>query len=357
MRITRKFKQLTSFTYPFGTESLLEKYLPRNIQKDEWDNYYLQIGDRPSTMFTCHLDTSCGVKEKVNHVFEGDFIKTDGTTILGADDKAGMIVLLYMIENNIPGLYYFFVGEEVGCVGSGKLSRNWFSSQFSDYITKVVSFDRRGTTSVITEQFYGVCCSDEFANELCNRLNNTDYDLEFKPDPTGIFTDSAKFTSIVSECTNISVGYYNEHSGLEFQDIDFLKRLCKAVCEIDWETLPVVREFHYFDDDYINDIGWEYDINDEWSSELYSYFNTGEDEESQKMYISKSQVDNEKQLIRSWLLQSDIYPGLTDLYWDGNSLYVESETNYEFLANRIELLEMIPELGEVSSSKVRLKLD
>jgi hypothetical protein len=27
-----------------------------------------------------------------------------------------------MIENKIPGLYYFFLGEEVGCVGSRKVA-------------------------------------------------------------------------------------------------------------------------------------------------------------------------------------------------------------------------------------------
>jgi hypothetical protein len=356
MRISRKFKQLTSFTYPFGTEKLLENYLPQQIHKDEFDNYYLQIGENPTTMFTCHLDTSCGAREKVNHVIEGDFIKTDGSTILGADDKAGMIVLLYMIENQVPGLYYFFVGEEVGCVGSGKLSRNWLSTDFSKYITKVVSFDRRGTTSVITEQLFGVCCSDEFAKELCDRLNNTELELEYKPDPTGIYTDSAKFTSLVPECTNISVGYYNEHTTREVQDIEFLKRLCKAVCLIDWETLPVVRNVSN-DFEEQEDEQWQYDEDDEWSIDLYSYFSIGEADDSKKMYISKSQIEKEKQDIRNWILQNDIYPGLTDLSWDGNSLYVETDTNYEFLANRMDLLEMIPELSEVSASKVRLKLN
>ena len=45
-------------------------------------------------------------------------------TILGADDKAGMVILLYMIEKKIPGLYYFFIGEEVGCIGSNAFQCN-----------------------------------------------------------------------------------------------------------------------------------------------------------------------------------------------------------------------------------------
>lgn len=353
MRIVRKFKQLTSFTYPFGTENQLEKYLPSGYKQDEWGNYFLEIGDRPSTMFTCHLDTSCGTQDKVNHVFESEFIKTDGKTILGADDKAGMVVLLYMIENKVPGLYYFFIGEEVGCVGSGKLSRNWTSTEFSEYITKVVSFDRRGTDSVITEQFYGVCCSDEFASELSKQLNSTDSTFNFRPDPTGIYTDSAKFISLVPECTNISVGYYNEHSCIEKQNLDFLKKLCKSVCQIDWEKLPVARKLG---SDFDEDEDWYYDESDEWSNSLYSYFSS-DSGRSVKMYISKSQIEKETELITSWLKQSGIFPGIESINWDGNSLYIENPSTVEFVANRIELIEMVPELSEVCSSKVRLKLD
>jgi hypothetical protein len=50
-------------------------------------------------------------------------ISTDGTTTLGADDT-GVSVLIWMMKHNIPGLYYFFIGEEVGCIGSG-LRKLW----------------------------------------------------------------------------------------------------------------------------------------------------------------------------------------------------------------------------------------
>jgi hypothetical protein len=56
-------------------------------------------------------------------------ISTDGTTTLGADDKAGVSVLIWMMKHNIPGLYYFFIGEE-GCIGSG-LAANY--GDFKDY--------------------------------------------------------------------------------------------------------------------------------------------------------------------------------------------------------------------------------
>lgn len=240
MIVRKKFLQLTRFTTPYQKENSLKNYLPNDVESDDYGNYFYKIGDS-STMFVCHLDNYCNTVKKVNHVIDNNIIKTDGKTILGADDKAGLVILLYMIENKVPGLYYFFIGEEVGCIGSDKTSMEWYRSEIAKKISKVISFDRKGKTSVITEQLYGICCSDKFAKELSNRLNSTGHNLNFRPDNTGLITDSAQFAYIVPECTNISVGYENEHTLGEYQDIDFLSRLCKSVCSIDWETLPIER--------------------------------------------------------------------------------------------------------------------
>lgn len=353
MRIRRKFLQLTKYTYPYGTESFLKSYLPEGTKKDKHGNYYYLIGDNPSVMFTCHLDTACGKQEKVKHVINNNIIKTDGKTILGADDKAGMVVLLYMIENKVPGLYYFFIGEEVGCVGSGRLSSEWSSTDFSYTVNKVVSFDRRSDCSIITDQFYGRCCSDEFAEELASRLNNAGYNLKLEPDDTGVLTDSAQFMDIVPECTNISVGYNYEHTTSEYQDIDYLSRLCKSVCSIDWETLPVERD-PYDDKDYFNDSpGWDDDFIDdsEFVEDYYSYFSSNG--KTKKMFISKDVIKTEVELIKNWLLSKDGYTDVVDLTWNGNTLYVSNSTGcYDFIGNRTDIMEFIPELCSVPISKV-----
>jgi hypothetical protein len=351
MKISRKFKKLTKLTYPHGTEFALVNHLPQGYQVDGVGNYYLKIGDTPSTMFTCHLDTACYKQVKVNHVEEGNFIRTDGTSILGADDKAGMVVLLYMIENKIPGLYYFFIGEESGCIGSGRLASIWNTTEFSKYITKVVSFDRRGTCSVITEQLYGVSCSGDFALELSSRLNSTELGFNFSPDPTGIYTDSAKFMSLVPECTNISVGYYNEHTNSEKQDIDFLRRLCKGVCMIDWETLPISRNpkssygSSYWDDDYDfdNDIEEEEIDENYWSADKFSTF-FDEDGNFKRMYISSERIEQEVDMIESWLSMTQSFYSSDDIEWNGDSLYIGTE----YIGRRDELSKLIPDLSMIS---------
>ena len=105
--IFNTFIKLTSRTYPYGLEDSLVAEMkrvgifPEDLKKDVHGNYFYEIG-QSRTIFASHLDTATKVSSKVNHVFDGDIIKTDGTTVLGADDKAGTTIMLYMIKNNIP---------------------------------------------------------------------------------------------------------------------------------------------------------------------------------------------------------------------------------------------------------------
>ena len=266
----------------------------------------------------------------VNHKFDKNYITTDGTTILGADDKAGMVVVLYMIEKKVPGLYYFFIGEEVGCVGSSDLAddmeKGIYHIEQLKNIKKVVSFDRRGTSSVITDQFYGTCCSDEFAKELCYRLNITNHGLKMKLDDTGMVTDSAQFMGIVPECTNISVGYYNEHTHKEKQDIAHLYRLCHSVVDIDWESLPVEREPSKYDyytgwgdwDSIIDKSPKIQPIDSEYTEDYYTF--VVKDGERKKAYVSKTWIFHETLLIQSALKKQGLNPA--EVKWDGTSCMI-----------------------------------
>lgn len=243
MNIKEKFLELTSRTYPHGTEEELYPLLFNEVdglQKDEFGNLFIQIGVS-DVMFTSHLDTASSANTAVNHVIEGNLIKTDGKSILGADDKAGVTIMLYMIKNEVPGLYYFFVGEEVGCVGSKKVAGVQKENKIPG-INKVISFDRRGNNSVITYQSGKRCCSDNFGKTLSAELNQADPDFLYESDPTGVLTDSIQFISIYSECTNISVGYQSEHTQSETQDIKHLEKLAKACLKVDWNSLPVERD-------------------------------------------------------------------------------------------------------------------
>ena len=268
------FLRLTSKTVPYGHEDRLvdsmRELFPKGMQKDEWGNYFYKVGDSRS-IFAAHLDTVSKEYVTVTHVFDGDLIKTDGKTTLGADDKAGITVLLWMIQNNVPGLYYFFIGEEVGCIGSGNAAKFGF---FKGNYDRIISFDRRDVGSVITFQSSSRCCSDDFADALCQELNQT-RKMSYKKDTGGVYTDSAEFTHLVPECTNVSVGYYKEHTTNESQDIIHLTNLAEACVKVDWEKLPTKRDPNtneYKDYSYPTSRNWsrkDYGYNDDY----YDYCN------------------------------------------------------------------------------------
>ncbi|PKG21496.1 tripeptidase T [Niallia nealsonii] len=86
--------------------------------------------------FTSHMDTvvpGVGVKPSI----KDGYVVTDGTTILGADDKAGLAVILETLtvikENNLPHgtiQYVITVGEESGLVGAKALDPALLTAKF-----------------------------------------------------------------------------------------------------------------------------------------------------------------------------------------------------------------------------------
>jgi hypothetical protein len=237
------FLYLTAYTVPHGGEAIYygEMLTDLGFKRDPHGNWWMEIatssGDRPTTCFMCHLDTADHCVEPIVRVIDIKSIcGTDGKSILGADDRAGLAIMLHMCSRDVPGLYYLFAGEESGCVGSRRAEA---AKAIPDHIERAISFDRKGKTSVITHQMGTETCSDEFAWSLSNALNA--YGLNYSPDPGGTYTDSNEFRAVIPECTNLSVGYERQHSTQETQDLTFLGYLAQVCCEIDWEGLPTVR--------------------------------------------------------------------------------------------------------------------
>ncbi|SFJ29448.1 M20/M25/M40 family metallo-hydrolase [Thermoflavimicrobium dichotomicum] len=94
------------------------------------------IADAPAIYFTAHMDTvtpGVGVKPSI----QGDFVVSDGTTILGSDDKAGLAAILEGIrvikEQRIPHgtiQLIFTIGEESGLKGARHLDRSLIQAEF-----------------------------------------------------------------------------------------------------------------------------------------------------------------------------------------------------------------------------------
>ena len=328
MNIKEKFLSLTTRTYPHGTEYELFDILPQNLDMDEYGNLFKKIGES-DVMFTSHLDTATSALTDIKHVIDGNIIKTDGKTILGADDKAGVTIMLYMIEKNIPGLYYFFLGEEVGCIGSKKVAEQHKVEKIPG-INKVISFDRRGTNSIITFQASSRCCSDKFGESLSSMLNAVEPTFKYLTDPTGIYTDSAQFVKIYPECTNISVGYYSEHTFSERQDIEHLTKLAEACTKIDWNSLPVDRDpSKYESRSYDYGFAYEWDPYDKPAARRTTF--TPPTPSLKKIHF----FDKKHNYVSSMNIVTATGE-IRDLDIDTQRLYLEEEAIYNFL-NQIEL--------------------
>ena len=170
--------------------------------------------------------------------------------VLGADDGAGIYIMLRMIEAGIHGTYVFHADEEVGCVGSKALADGEFSIDGFDLLTDfthAIAFDRKGTSDFINNQLSEQMCSFTFQHELINRLN-TGTILCYRP-TTGLVTDTAMYADFVEECINLSVGYYDEHTVDERLDLVHLETLLGVILDRQdmFENLPVERELPDYD--------------------------------------------------------------------------------------------------------------
>jgi hypothetical protein len=221
----------------------LEAHIPTHLHGcygyDEAGNLHVdaRVDATHRTLFVAHVDTV--------HRDEGanKMRKTDGKWYadgapLGADDGAGVAILMHLLCGGVPAYYVFTQGEECGGIGAKHLSKDEaLLSQFD----RAIAFDRRGIDSVITHQGYGRCCSDEFAQALADELSSGNV-LMYLGDDTGIYTDTAEFVDVIPECTNISVGYMYEHSDKEELNIHHFTALAAAVLTVPWDSLPTTRD-------------------------------------------------------------------------------------------------------------------
>lgn len=252
IKVPAPLRTLLSLRRPHGgtgeaiAQALVEQCLKEygyNGCRDAHGNIEVIVGARSDIMFTAHLDTvhKADGPQKIFLIDDSYEIVADGPdgkpSVLGADDAAGVYVLLEMIKAGKPGRYLFFVGEECGGIGSSA----WVRDHGDLSAVMVVSFDRKDVDSVITHQAGYQTCSDVFANALSTALNLQNKTFKYEPDDTGMYTDSKEFAHLVPECTNISVGYYHEHTTKECLDLKHLLALAEACVALDWTTLPIDR--------------------------------------------------------------------------------------------------------------------
>lgn len=260
-----------------GERQFIERYIATlpGVAFDAFGNGIVRIPGNSHVLFSSHVDTVHRTDGRQTARMDGKGIvrlaRSSKSNCLGADDAAGVYLMREMILAGIPGLYLFHRAEEKGGQGSDYIRSK--APEVIEGIQHAIAFDRAGTTDVITYQLYGKCASDGFAFALSDALG-----LRHAP-ADGTFTDTANYADIVSECTNLSVGYYHEHTRRECLDTRHLARMRTAVLQADWGSLPSFRDPSDIGFPYWGNAGEYGDIVWEPDTDLNSLQHTGSDHE------------------------------------------------------------------------------
>lgn len=231
-------KALYSVHSPSMQEKKMRRFLKRYItdnvpsaciKQDENGNLLVTKGE--AERYPC----LCAHMDQVQDFHPKDFVciedhgvifgyspKTHKQCGLGADDKNGIFVALTCLQKYDALKCAFFVGEEIGCVGSSAADVSFF-----DDCIFCAQIDRRGNSDMVTKISWQDLCSDEFVADV----NCTAWGYRISD---GLSTDVAALrgNGVTAACVNLSCGYYEPHTDREFTVIEDLQKCYAFVCHL-----------------------------------------------------------------------------------------------------------------------------
>ena len=160
-RLVNRFIELVRIDSLSGEEERISLHLASEFEKlgcsvirDEAGNvvaHFPANGKEGTVMFCAHMDT-VGEDYGIKPIIEDGIIHTDGSTILGADDKSGLAVMFEMLEilREHPEIRHpelemvSTISEEKGLVGSKKLDKSLLHADWG------VILDRGGTPGTVS---------------------------------------------------------------------------------------------------------------------------------------------------------------------------------------------------------------
>ena len=256
---------------PSNGEKKMRRFIKRHIKnnipaavvtQDAHGNLFVTKGEAESYPCLCaHMD-------QVQHLHPTDFVCIEDQGVIfgyspkqhkqcgiGADDKNGIFIALQCLEHYDVLKCAFFVGEEIGCVGSHAADIEFFADcRFCAQI------DRRGNSDMVTSISFGSICSEEFAKAA-------DCETYGYAVSTGLMTDveALRCNGVTVSCINMSCGYYEPHTDHEFTVVEDVKKCHVFVCHLIEHCTSV---YPHKEDDYEY-----YGSRDEWNdySSYYSY--------------------------------------------------------------------------------------
>ena len=156
-RLVNAFCELVKIDSPSDEEEDVAKHLTErlenmgfNVARDDHGNLIASEEGADPLMLSAHMDTvepGRSIKPQV----DGDIIRSDGTTILGGDCKAGVAAIMEALESakeddspRRPVQVVFTRGEEIGLIGAANLDYSMI------HCKEAVVFDGNGPVNTIT---------------------------------------------------------------------------------------------------------------------------------------------------------------------------------------------------------------
>lgn len=179
--------------------------------------------DGPVVMLSAHMDTVERIQAGRKIIQSGTILRSS-RGILGADDRAGIVVILECLErlqqSNFQGTVKvaFTVEEEIGCLGAQQIDPSFIHD-----VDCAIVADRRGSRDIVTgcrgvmlfcEEAYGL--SFEKAGTIAG-MN------DWSATRNGGSSDAKVFAGFGIPSVNLSVGYLHEHTDAE--QLDFQSTL------------------------------------------------------------------------------------------------------------------------------------
>lgn len=245
------------------------------VKVDDYGNLLAEkkvgSGEGATIMLSAHMDTVKNVYAD-RKVLENNGIITSSKGALGADDRAGIAIILEVLRN-IDKLSFegtikvaFSREEEIGCVGSSKIDPAWYSD-----VDLAIVVDRRGNRDIVVGCFDAFC-----SNEVGKFFEDVSamQDMNWQAVEGGI-SDALTFSRNGINSVNLSAGYMNEHTEREYLVFD---DMCDTVRLI-LQALAIVNNFYNTfgdvpqENDWVKGYNYGYDAyySSKTSNKYYNY--------------------------------------------------------------------------------------
>lgn len=231
-------KALYSVHSPSMREKKMRRFIKRfirdnvrgaSVAQDEHGNLLITKGEADRYPCLCaHMDQVQSFHPKDFVCIESQGVifgyspKTRKQCGLGADDKNGIFIALMCLQEYDVLKCAFFVGEEIGCVGSSAVDISFF-----DDCIFCAQIDRRGNSDMVTSISYDGICSSAF-------VADADCETYGYAGSSGLMTDveALRRHGVSASCINMSCGYYEPHTDREFTVVEDLVKCYVFVCHL-----------------------------------------------------------------------------------------------------------------------------